>query len=279
MKISTTAIAVVSALGLGAIVVGTRSKPKRRKKKTTGGGSAGEPWANEVVADLDKLAAIPEGEDPPVFLSPGERFWLKIDEAKVGARAKLPTIGSVGEGQVPKPPCLAVVDDQRRGSVRFVAIKATASSFCDSYVAFDSSPSQPGAEGWLGFRVRIEPPLSVGRIGVDDLAAARAFAGKSRGAHVVARPGQRVRLDCAGHPFGAITVVLPRGEYETYVRASEGGECMLSDLDERAHETVASWLCTAGGQFVLEHHRIATGEILACGVVATDPTPAVARSG
>ncbi len=274
MKVPAIAWVAAGGLGLGLVAVASRKKPRRKKKRK---GTSGEPWENEVLADLGVLAQFPEGDDPPVNLSPGERFWLKIDEGKVGSRAKTPEIGSVDKAKQSMPACLAVVDDQRRGSVRYVAIKAIGSSFCDSYIAFDSMPSRPGAEGWLGFRVRVEPPLEVGRAHVDELAAARAFSGKPGGAHVVARPGQRVALDCTGYACGHVTVVLPRGEYETYVRAQQGGEAFLVDLDERAHETVATWLVTKGGQFVLEHHRIATGEVLTCGVVANDPMPLQAK--
>ena len=264
----------LAAAGIGAIAAGRLifgGKPKRRRRRRPAGA---DPWDGEVLADLAELASFPTEDDPPVQLEPGQRFWLKIDEAKVGSRAKLPTIGSVGENNLPRPPCLEVETEVRRGNVRYVPLRATSASFCTVFVGYDTLPSKPGAEAWLGFRVRIEPPLSVGRDGVDELAAARSFGGQPAGAHVVCRPGQHVRLDCTGHDFGGVTVVLPRGEYETRVRAERGAQCMLVDLDERELETVASWVVTAGGRLVLEHLRIATGEILACGVVAVGPEEA-----
>lgn len=262
-----TAAAWGVGLAVGAVVVGKAmgGKPKRkRKKKTTTDPPVVEPWENETLVDLSELAGYAPDADPPVHLEPGGRFWLRIDEGKLGTRAAVPQIGSVGDDGRPRPPCLVLGEEHRRGKSRYVQISAAAASaYCTVWVEYDTLPASAAAKDAVGFRVRVDPPL-VTEVGRDN---------RERGGHLVLRPGERKLLDCGGHVLGHVTVVLPAGDYMSRATSRNGGLAMLVELSERPEkgETVATWLITEGGDLLFEHERTDTCERYVCGVKATSP--------
>lgn len=262
-------VAAAGVLATG--IIASRPKPRRRKKVAPPPKvepPAAEPWDNDTVADLGELSTFPIEDQPPVTLEPGGRFWVRIDESKLGPRSATPTIGSIGNEGLPRPPCVMVVEDIRRGQVRHVLVIARPdAAFCQTYLGWELVGGSIDDE--LGFRMQIEPPvLEVGR-----------RVTQAEGGHVVARPGQRVHLDCLGHLVGQVTVVLPLGEYSCAATSRDGAEALLVELDPRpdSGESVATWVVTRGGHLQLAHAPVDGGEELVVGVVATDPVHRVGR--